>query len=78
MLKELTQTMLNLVSTVEGLNSTVMSVLNIQTPKPTAPEEPPSVEKIKLLQTEIAKLTKTVHELKSLQVKQLVIRNNDF
>ena len=70
MLKELTQTMLNLVSTVEGLNSTVMSVLNIQTPKPATPEEPPSVEKIKLLQTEIAKLTKTVHELKSLQVGQ--------
>jgi hypothetical protein len=66
-LLELTKTMMELVSTVEGLNSTVMTAMTAMAPSPAAIEEQPSADKIRILQTEIAKLTKTVHELKTLK-----------
>ena len=59
--------MLDLVSTVESLNSTVMTAMTSRTTPSPLSEEPASADKIRILQTEIAKLTKTVHELKTLQ-----------
>ena len=63
--------MLDLVSTVESLNSTVMTAMNVMSPVSpvvtSLEDQSSSADKIRILQTEIAKLTKTVHELKTLQ-----------
>jgi len=71
--------MLDLVSTVEGLNSTVMTAMTVMTPSPITSDEQTSTDKIKILQTEIAKLTKTVHDLKTLQEEtKQVEQSNQF
>ena len=49
-LTELTRTMLELVSTVESLNSTVMSAMTPRTPSPLT-EEPPSADKVDHIKT---------------------------